>query len=234
MSIDEPSRQLLMAIAECPIRSGPSRLVQMAEAIREWNPVIDIAVKHGVTPTLFSILAKAGAPIPPLVERYLRDEYERNRIRILANAFELIELLQVLEREGIPAVPFKGVVLGASAWADPTIRPAGDLDLLIRFEHLHRATTILLERGYVLTEPLSRDASATFDDCYEYHFEATVGWHGGRAALRAWINRVKVPPQSWYGLDLGSPVQCHARRGSSARLESRIRLARAVHAWEQA
>jgi hypothetical protein len=166
MSIDEPSRQLLMAIAECPIRSGPSRLVEMAEAVRDWNPIIGAAVRHRVAPMLFSHLAKAVAPLPPLVERSLRAEFERNCVRTLANAAELIDLLKVFGRRDIPAVPFKGVVLGASAWADPTIRPAGDLDLLIRFEHRRRAASILLERGYELTAPLSID-----DECYEYHFE---------------------------------------------------------------
>jgi hypothetical protein len=76
----------------------------------------------------------------------------------------------------IPAMPFKGVVLGVSIYHDLTTRPAGDLDLLIRYEDRARATTILLERGYEPTTASPTDITPAVYDYYEYHFErATDG-----------------------------------------------------------
>ena len=63
----------------------------------------------------------------------------------LANAVELIAVLKALEDELIPAMPFKGVVLGASIYHDLSARPAGDLDLLIHDRDLSRAATVAPE-----------------------------------------------------------------------------------------
>jgi len=89
----------------------------------------------------------------------------------LANAAELIGVLKAFEHEMIPAMPFKGVVLGASAYRDLTTRPAGDLDVLIHYRHLVRATAILMERGYELNTPVQADGTPAVADYYEYHFE---------------------------------------------------------------
>ena len=80
------------------------------------------------------------------MQERLRAEYERNMFHNLANAAELIGVLKAFEREMIPAMPFKGVVLGASIYHDLTTRPAGDLDLLIYYSDLVRATALLQKR----------------------------------------------------------------------------------------
>ncbi len=67
-------------------------------------------------------------------------------------------------------MPFKGVVLGASAYGDMTARTAGDLDVLIYFRDLMEATRILKERGYELTTKVLEDGSPEAEDYFEYHF----------------------------------------------------------------
>ena len=63
------------------------------------------------------------------------------------------------EKAGIAAMPFKGVVLGASAYGDMTARTAGDLDVLIYYRDLLRATQILKDRGYELKTKVLEDGS---------------------------------------------------------------------------
>jgi hypothetical protein len=124
-----------------------------------------------VQPMLFSRLSDLGPAIPPDVQNHLRAEYHRNVLQSLANAVELIGLLEALDREGIPAMPFKGVVLGASVYGDLTTRPAGDLDVLIHHRDLARATAILLERDFELKTPIRADGTRPDPRGYEYHFE---------------------------------------------------------------
>jgi hypothetical protein len=68
-------------------------------------------------------------------------------------------------------MPFKGVVLAASVYGDLAARPAGDIDVLIYYRDLVKATRLLLERGYELTTAANPDGSPAFADYFEYHFE---------------------------------------------------------------
>jgi hypothetical protein len=84
---------------------------------------------------------------------------------------ELIAVLKRLEREMIPSMPFKGVVLAASVYRDPMTRPAGDLDVLIHYRDLVRATSVLLDRGYELQDQARADGTQIAPGVHEYHFK---------------------------------------------------------------
>jgi hypothetical protein len=96
----------------------------------------------------YTRLSDLGPAVPTFVQEHLRAAYDRNAFHSLANAAELISVLKVFECENIPAMPFKGVVLGASVYRSLTTRPAGDLDLLLDYMDVPRAAAVLLERGY--------------------------------------------------------------------------------------
>lgn len=126
-------------------------------------------------PMLFSRLADMGSAVPLIVQESLRTEYHRNVFYSLANAAELIAVLNAFEHEMIPAMPFKGVVLGASVYHNLTTRPAGDLDLLIYYRHLMRAAAVLLERGYELKTPVRADGNAGHSRLLRIPFRAANG-----------------------------------------------------------
>jgi hypothetical protein len=171
MSEDRDSCELLRAIARRPTEAAAQQIYLLAERVRDWNSLIRLASEHRVLPTLYLRLMNVGAAIPLDVQARLRSGYERNVFHNLANAVELIDVLRAFEREMIPAMPFKGVVLGASAYHDLATRPAGDLDLLIHYKHLVKATALIRERGYELKTQVPTDETPSFPDCYEYHFE---------------------------------------------------------------
>jgi hypothetical protein len=170
MAADRDSCELLRAVVRQPAEADAQQIYQLAENVRDWGLLLSVADEHRVLPMLYLRLGDMGPVIPQDVRERLRDGYQRNMFHNLANAAELIDLLRTFERETIPAMPFKGIVLGASAYGDLTTRPAGDLDLLIYFKDLMQATAVVRERGYEL-KTLTQPDDAPFPDCYEYHFE---------------------------------------------------------------
>jgi hypothetical protein len=169
MPLDRESCELLRVVARRPIDSH--RIARLAGDVRDWDSLLTSAREHGVLQMLFLLLADLDPVVPPAAQEYLRAEYHRNVFHSLANAAELIGVLKALYDEGIEAMPFKGVVLGTSVYGDLATRPAGDVDVLIHYRHLARATALLLERGYKLTTPFHADGTLVYPGNCEYGFE---------------------------------------------------------------
>jgi hypothetical protein len=168
MFADHESCELLRAIARS---ADAEQLHRLVVNVHHWNSLLEIAQEHRVLPMLYLRLADMGTEVPPSAQERLRTAYDHNMFHNLASAAELIAVLKAFEDAMIPAMPFKGVVLGASVYHDITKRAAGDLDLLIFYKDLQQATSILLHRGYELTTPTNNDGTPAVQDYYEYHFE---------------------------------------------------------------
>jgi hypothetical protein len=171
MPADHDSCELLRAIARYPSGDATRQIYQLVDKVRDWDSLLSLAQEHRVLPMLFSRFADMGPAVPPAVQDRLQAEYHRNVFHCLANAVELISVLKAFDHERIPAMPFKGVVLAASIYHNLTARSAGDLDLLIHYRDLARATAILLERGYELKTPMHEDGTPAGPGHYECHFE---------------------------------------------------------------
>lgn len=171
MPADPESCELLRAIVRPPGHAASEQIHRLAGNIRDWDSLITVAREHGVLPMLFLRLAELGPGVPLATLEVLRAEYQRGVVHNLKNAAELISLFQAFEHHGIPAMPYKGAVLGVSLYGDLMARPAGDLDLLIHQRDLSRATAILLERGCKLKTPVRTDGTPVYSDVYEYSFE---------------------------------------------------------------
>jgi hypothetical protein len=170
MPVDPNSSELLRVVVRRPAEAIAEQINQLSERIRDWDLLLGLADEHRVLPMLYLRLSDVGAAIPHDVQERLRAGYHRNMFHNLANAAELIRVLETFEHAMIPAMPFKGAVLGASAYHNLTTRPAGDIDLLIHFSHLAQASALIKERGYELKTQTQSDGTP-FEDCYEYHFE---------------------------------------------------------------
>jgi len=160
--------QLLRAIVWQP--ADTSRIGALAERMSDWNAVADLAAKHKVEPMVYQGLATAGVSVPPAAEAWLRADYERNALHNLVNAAELVAVLRDFNREGIEAIPFKGVVLGASIYGNPLARHGGDIDVLIRRKDVPHAANLLVARGYTREIPTHADDAPATDEIREYTF----------------------------------------------------------------
>ncbi len=162
---------LARALSEAPTSDLASRIASLARRVSSWDKFIALASEHRILPLAYARLTASGVPLPSSVESSLRDAWQRNLFHCTANAAELTQIFDVFQRENIPALPFKGIVLAQSAYNDLAARNAGDIDILIRFEDLQRATGILIARGFALLTPVREDGSPALTNSHEYHFE---------------------------------------------------------------
>ncbi len=137
-----------------------------------WDRLLALAQAHGTYSLLFRHL---HTTCPDLVPRPVLDEL-RSRFHALAwrNLIlekELIQLLDRLRSHGIPAVPFKGPVLGVLAYGHPALRPFSDFDVLVREADVLKAKDFLLAEGYRLEPALTdAEAAALLKVAQEHHF----------------------------------------------------------------
>jgi hypothetical protein len=147
---DEAACLLLRAVARWPSAVDAGKLRALAANIPDWDALIVLAQAHRVAPVLFACLSGLEIPVPESASRQLHAEYQRNLVHNLASAAELVALLALFDQAGIRAMPFKGVVLTATAWGDLGSRPGGDMDFLLAEEDIEPAVRLLCDRGYRL------------------------------------------------------------------------------------
>jgi hypothetical protein len=169
--LDYNAGQLLRALARPQTYVGADSIAMLSQDISCWDEVLRGATEHGILPALYCRLAENTCFVPSDVLDRARREFERNAFHCMTNAEELLQVLSAFEKAGIEVMPFKGVVLGASAYGDMTHRIAGDIDLLIRHRDLQRASAMLRQRGYELTTKTLQDGSPEPQHYFEYHFE---------------------------------------------------------------
>lgn len=195
MTNEKASQELLIAVVRDA--TGPDAIRALAVRIEDWDGLIDLALRHCVLPMLFSRLAEMESALPASAAERISREYERIVVHNLANAAELIAVLEVFNRAGMQAMPFKGVALAASAYGDMLNRQSGDLDFLVRKSELPCATKLLRKRGYELETSVLQDGTPAEPRLHEYKFRRRAD---GRELELRW--RLDL---NWgrYGRDLG-------------------------------
>jgi len=189
--------ELLRALP-APLSSISAKVfAQIAESVADWDVVFERARQHGVLPLLYLRLANSPTNIPPDAYEQARNAFERNAFHCMTNTEELLHILGAFAEAGIAAMPFKGVVLAASAYGDMNARAAGDLDILIFYRDLQRATDILKSRGYELRTKTLGDGSPEAKNYFEFHFERPSD---GMVLELRWKLELTQPR---YGYDLG-------------------------------
>lgn len=147
----------------------------------DWTRFVELALSHGVTPLVArNAAAVFGDALPPEIADALAVNLDHIRAHNSRCTEELIDVLDALERRGIPAIPFKGPVLGTVAYGDPCWRTFRDLDFLIRESDIPAALQMLSARGYVIEIDLSPAARRAL-----LHYLGQVMLHrpGGEAAI---------------------------------------------------
>lgn len=208
-SVEPSAGDLLRAITRRPSAHDAPRLQALAGEIRDWDALIALAQAHRVAPALYVFLSSLEIRIPETASRRLHVEFQRNLLHNLASAVELTAILSLFDQAGIRAVPFKGVVLAATAWGDLASRPGGDLDLLIDQQNVEHGTALLRERGYQLQTELHPDGTQVEPENHEYLFERTSD--GLKVELRWQLDMVYAR----FGRNLGLDWVWSRRRTAS-------------------
>jgi hypothetical protein len=148
--------QLLLACSRTTIDESTARQIKsLLNRKINWVYLRDKAHRHGVMPLLYRSLEST---FPELVPRdvldSLRGSFQRNALNNLVRTRELLNVLQLLEPRGIPALPFKGPLLALQAYGHLELRQFSDLDILVQKRHVHKVKGLLFAQGYSLAIPL--------------------------------------------------------------------------------
>lgn len=109
-----------------------ARLSEISGSSRDWPLLLRLADQNGLLPLLYEhIVEAAPAAIPPDSLAHLREQCRNNALRALFLSAELFRILDVFRRKGIAAIPYKGPVLAARAYGNPSRRQFDDLDIVV-------------------------------------------------------------------------------------------------------
>jgi hypothetical protein len=125
------------------------RLGVLLEQELDWDFLIRTALTHGVLPLLYSNLHQCRhVAVPRPIWDQLHNHFRANIQHSFFLTAELLKLLKLFDKHGIPGIPFKGPVLAASAYQDVTLRQFADLDILVHKKNIQEAGRLILSQGY--------------------------------------------------------------------------------------
>lgn len=153
-----PEQELARLCARTQLSpAARARLRRLLDEDLDGDYLLRWAARHGVLPLLHRHLQPFSEVAPPEVTQQLTARAKDTALRNLRRIQELFRVLGRLKEQDIPALPFKGPMLGLLIYGDVALRPFGDLDMLVPKGDLARAEALLLEDGYRLHDTLTRE-----------------------------------------------------------------------------
>ncbi|HKE34862.1 MAG TPA: nucleotidyltransferase family protein [Candidatus Acidoferrum sp.] len=136
------------ALRECvsPWRES-ERLLRLLSVV-DWPRLLLLAEEHRVLGQLATYVKNGTVVVPPEIKQLLLERWRTQNFLTLRLTAELFRLLELFGKQEISALVIKGPVLAAQAYADPSVRNYGDLDLLVRHRDIRRATELMIASGY--------------------------------------------------------------------------------------
>jgi Uncharacterised nucleotidyltransferase len=128
--------------------ASAARLGELVAGSLDWTRVLALGTSQAMLPLLHRHLAPLAVGVPGDVRAELEARAQENLRHSLLLTGELLCLDAAFEAAGIPAVSFKGPTLAVSAYGTLALRRSLDLDILVPWEHLPRATAVLARHGY--------------------------------------------------------------------------------------
>ena len=153
-----PEFELVLACLRWPQETvDGDRIRSLARQPIRWPYLLEILHYHKVVP-LFLRNFEAFAPgyMPDEPAMALRAAGAANDETCLRRTSQLLLLNRLFREQEIDLRIFKGIPLAITAFQDPALRDAGDIDLLVAEKDIFRAGEILRAQGYVRIDPQAR------------------------------------------------------------------------------
>jgi len=129
--------------------TNAGRLRHLCRQVLDWEWLLQASRCHGMVPLLYQALHRAGQDlVPDGAWQQLEELYRQSTLRALWLTSELLRCLDLLANHDLPAIPFKGPVLAATAYGDVSLRQYADLDIWVRQGDARRARDLLVSHGY--------------------------------------------------------------------------------------
>jgi len=115
----------------------------------DWEELYDIADAHSVKPQLAQMINGITPDLmPDSFREKINSAYQKNLYSQLGFAAGFLKIKNLLEQEGIIAVPFKGFWLAHEMYGNVGDRESTDIDLFINFRDFERINILLQGIGY--------------------------------------------------------------------------------------
>jgi hypothetical protein len=153
-----PEFELLLACLRWPRETvDGDRIRSLARQPIRWPYLLEILRHHKVVP-LFQRNLEGFAPgcMPDEAAAALRAAGAANDETCVRRTAQLLLLNRLFREQEIDLKIFKGIPLAITAFHDPALRDAGDIDLLVAEKDVFRAGEILRTQGYVRLDPQAR------------------------------------------------------------------------------
>lgn len=138
----------------------------------DWDYVVKMAYMHRLSPLLYWHLNKISPEaIPSNFKNDLKEHFHKNVRKNLVMFKELLEVIDVLQKQGITPIPYKGPALAIMTYKNLGFRVFGDLDFYIPLKDVPKTRDILIKTGYEPWMELTSNQEKTFFKFQrEYHF----------------------------------------------------------------
>jgi hypothetical protein len=171
---------LLVACSEIPSQEKTARIRLLSRQPIRWKHLFDLADRHGTQPLLYQALVSSNDGVEDAVPAEqvsaLEQRYQTNLHKSLFLSRELIRIVDHLSALGLDVMPYKGLALAELIYRDIAMRPAGDIDLLIRPRDFPRVRDAIRELGYTPHLTLSKvEERAYLESGYECAFDGAAG-----------------------------------------------------------
>lgn len=145
-----PEQRLVLELCRTPLRDeARSRANKLLGVRLDWGAVLDVAERWDVEPAaLTNLLSIAGDELPETVRQEVTQRCWAARARSWKLTAILLDLLRLLEGDGIRVIVLKGPAVALAAYGEVTMRSFGDLDLLVQPANAARARELLAARGF--------------------------------------------------------------------------------------
>jgi hypothetical protein len=168
-----PEDELVLRCGRVSIGSEPvARVPELLHRVTDWQRVFRLASHHAMTPLVSHVLCQLDASeIPQVPVARLQAEFRGRIAWSLQLTAALSTLLDLFERNAIPAVAFKGPVLASSLYGNVALREFVDLDILVRREDVRRTKDVMVAHGYRTDLPTGPGQEAAYLRArHEVHF----------------------------------------------------------------
>lgn len=153
--------------------TGLGRSVLPALDRTQWDELARDAEQHGLAPRLYRWSCDHPAVVPAQAHDRLKAHVTALAGRALVFADELATILLALRRRRIPCAPLRGLALTEYLPDSPSVRPMGDLDLLVKRGNYSGVRETLQQLGYAEV-----DRRPGFAEAYSYTLEFVKNRHG--------------------------------------------------------
>lgn len=107
-----------------------------------------IASVHNIRPVLYHIVQQHQLSVEESLLNKLKQYYLENQIRSLEQLSICHDVITSLKKNGIDAIPFKGIVFSEMYYSNSGLRESTDIDLFISSKDVAAAESVLQQKGF--------------------------------------------------------------------------------------